>query len=105
MAEQNIGVPVLHEELLAPPWQPWMALGRCAEVDPELFFPEAAGPANAPKRVCFSCEVQAECLDYALDHKIMNGVWGGTSGYQRKNILKERGIEVDELDEEEGEAA
>jgi hypothetical protein len=45
-------------------WRDW---ALCAEVDPELFFPETGELADPAKRVCQACEVRAECLRYALD--------------------------------------
>jgi WhiB family redox-sensing transcriptional regulator len=30
------------------------------------------------------------CLEYALEHRIDHGVWGGTSERQRRRILKTR---------------
>ena len=36
--------------IVAPP--EWMADGLCAQVDPELFFPEAGAPNREAKAVC-----------------------------------------------------
>ena len=43
--------------------EPWTAKARCAETDPEAFFPEKGGSTAAAKRICQFCEVRAECLE------------------------------------------
>ena len=43
----------------------------CAEVDPEIFFPEGQGaPARTAKAICQNCVAVVECLDYALANDI-----------------------------------
>ena len=68
----------------------WQDLARCAETDPEAFFPEKGGPTEEPKRVCRSCEVRAECLEYALEHGMRFGIWGGMSERQRRRLAARR---------------
>ena len=42
-------------------------------------------------RVCKTpCPILAECLEYALDHRL-EGIWGGTTGRQRTTMRKLRG--------------
>jgi WhiB family transcriptional regulator, redox-sensing transcriptional regulator len=64
--------------------QAWQDLALCAEVDPEIFFPEKGGDVSAAKRVCFACEVRRDCLQYALDHAERWGIWGGVSERRRR---------------------
>ena len=45
----------------------WQERALCAQTDPEAFFPEKGGSTREAKRVCLSCEVRQECLEYALD--------------------------------------
>ncbi len=40
----------------------WHDLARCAETDPEMFFPEKGESTRPAKRVCAGCEVRTECL-------------------------------------------
>jgi len=70
--------------IIAPP--EWMAAGLCAEIDPELFYPESGAPNRDAKRVCAGCEVRAECLAYALAHRERHGVWGGTTERERRRM-------------------
>ena len=64
----------------------WMTAGLCAQVDPELFYPERGGSTTAAKQVCTGCPVLAECLAYALANDERFGVWGGTSERERRRI-------------------
>lgn len=66
--------------------QPWMNEGACAEVDPELFFPETAFEAKAAKRICRGCDVARQCLIHALNRPQEVGIWGGTSDRQRQKL-------------------
>ena len=63
----------------------WEDRALCAEIDPELFFPETRGasPRDA-RRICAACEVRAECLAYALEHPELQGVWGGLTEKERR---------------------
>ena len=62
----------------------WRDRARCAETDPDLWFPEKGHPVAAAKRICFACEVRDECLAYALAHPELLGVWGGFTEPQRR---------------------
>jgi WhiB family redox-sensing transcriptional regulator len=68
----------------------WQGKALCAQTDPELFFPEKGGSTVAPKQVCQSCDVRAECLEYALEHGIGFGIWGGMSEQQRRKTIRLR---------------
>lgn len=61
----------------------WQGAARCAEVDPELFFPEPCQSARAAVAVCGRCEVRGPCLAYAVAHRLFDGVWGGLTARQR----------------------
>lgn len=69
----------------------WMTEGTCATIGGDLWFPEGAGSSSAAaKRVCRGCPVRQQCLTYAMDNLIQDGVWGGTTVRQRRRIAKER---------------
>jgi WhiB family redox-sensing transcriptional regulator len=67
----------------------WMDRGLCTETDPEAFFPEVGEPSAPAKRVCRSCDVRTECLDYALEHGEVFGVWGGLSERERAPLRRQ----------------
>jgi WhiB family redox-sensing transcriptional regulator len=69
----------------------WQDKALCAEVDPELFYPEKGGSTRDPKRICAMCEVREPCLDYALTHEDVGrfGIWGGTSERERRVLRRQ----------------
>jgi hypothetical protein len=68
----------------------WRVDARCAQTDPEIFYPDKGGNTNDAKRVCAGCPVRANCLEYALDRDERYGVWGGLSRKERERLLKLR---------------
>lgn len=62
----------------------------CAQVDPELFYPDKGETARPAKRICRNCYEQTNCLQWALDHDETFGIWGGTTRQQRKKLQRER---------------
>lgn len=64
----------------------WQERALCAQTDPEAFFPEKGGSTREAKRICSSCEVRAECLEYALDNQERFGIWGGLSERERRRL-------------------
>lgn len=67
----------------------WQERALCAQTDPEAFFPEKGGSTREAKKVCRACEVQAECLEYALEHDERFGIWGGMSERERRRIKRQ----------------
>lgn len=69
-------------------------LGLVADVpfDLNLFFPEDGHRQQAARarRVCAACPVAEDCLAYALDHFIRDGIWGGTTLRQREPMWRAR---------------
>lgn len=61
----------------------WMDRRECADADPELFHSLKRTEANEAKRFCERCPVRRDCLEYAIDMRIVYGIWGGL-GYERR---------------------
>jgi WhiB family redox-sensing transcriptional regulator len=55
----------------------WMADGNCRNYPPAVFFPSDGVGVDRARRICATCPVTAECLEYALEQHIDHGVWGG----------------------------
>jgi WhiB family redox-sensing transcriptional regulator len=66
----------------------WQERALCAQTDPESFFPEKGGSTREAKKVCLTCEVRSDCLDYALAHDERFGIWGGLSERERRRLRK-----------------
>ena len=86
----------------------WMESAVCRQTDLELWFPDRENPAglirtiNRARNICRSCPVQIECLDYALASNEKYGIYGGinfgtTRGKTRRELRRERGIQVREV--------
>lgn len=68
----------------------WMDSAACAGMDPERFFPDSGNDAEV-KRVCMSCPVRAECLDYALSLPFQVwGIWAGVTERPRRAMRHQR---------------
>ena len=73
----------------------WRSAGACRSADPDLFFPiSSAGPAARQiaraKVICAGCGVRQECLDFALSHDQVYGIWGGTTPEDRQRARRRR---------------
>lgn len=73
--------------------EPWMHAAACRGLNPELFHPQPGESSDQAKAVCAGCPVRTECLDYAMAHYELFGVWGGTSQKQRSQ-LRRRGPRI-----------
>jgi WhiB family redox-sensing transcriptional regulator len=67
----------------------WMSDGACVDEDPDLWFPEKGKPTEA-KLICACCQVRDRCLDYAIEHNEVHGIWAGTTEKDRRRIRRER---------------
>jgi WhiB family redox-sensing transcriptional regulator len=68
----------------------WQDSALCAQTDPELFFPEKGGSVTAAKKVCATCPVTAACLEFALEHRMSHGIFGGMTERRRRPMLAAR---------------
>ena len=68
--------------------QKWQDEALCATADPECWFPERGGSTRDAKKVCRGCPVQVECLEYALEHDLRFGIWGGLSERERRRLKR-----------------
>ena len=66
----------------------WQERALCAQTDPEAFFPEKGGSTREAKKVCLTCEVRDDCLEYALMNDERFGIWGGLSERERRKLKK-----------------
>ena len=69
----------------------WQSDALCAQTDPEAFFPEKGGSTRDAKRICTSCEVRDQCLEYALANDERFGIWGGLSERERRKLKRHAG--------------
>ena len=65
----------------------WQDFAACKGHDNEAFFSESR--TKEAKKICSECEVETECLIFALETNSL-GVWGRTTTYQRIDMIEER---------------
>jgi WhiB family redox-sensing transcriptional regulator len=74
----------------------WVEGAACAQTDPELFFPDRGKPSVEAKLVCRRCPAAAACLEFALNSPIrVQGVWGGTTEKERRELRRQQGVKTD----------
>jgi len=82
------GVPGVHRPAEDDDPLAWQSDALCAQTDPEAFFPEKGGSTRDAKKICASCEVRNQCLEYALKNDERFGIWGGLSERERRKLRK-----------------
>jgi WhiB family redox-sensing transcriptional regulator len=83
----RLGVPGVRQAEEENPLE-WQSDSLCAQTDPEAFFPEKGGSTRDAKKICSSCEVRSQCLNYALENDERFGIWGGLSERERRKLRK-----------------
>jgi WhiB family transcriptional regulator, redox-sensing transcriptional regulator len=64
----------------------WRDRAACRGTDLALFFPGRGQSAEPARRICARCPVREACLDYAIGHGIVHGVWGGLTERDRRAL-------------------
>jgi WhiB family redox-sensing transcriptional regulator len=69
----------------------WQRDAACREhPNPELWFPARGQTAERARDICYGCRVRDECLQYAIEHDIDAGIWGGLSPQERRQASASR---------------
>ena len=68
----------------------WRQRGACRGLDPDIFYPLEDADAGPAKAVCTGCSVRDTCLEFALDTREGEGIWGGTTARERRRLLRQR---------------
>lgn len=84
-----------HEHWLPTPERVlWQDQALCREIGPDTFYADhASGASNdygKAKDVCDRCPVTTECLDFALETRAVEGIWGGLNEAERRAERKRR---------------
>jgi len=72
----------------------WRDHANCRSADPSLFFPDAGAEEaqreeiEAARALCQACPVQAACLQFALETRQQDGIWGGTTEEERRRLRR-----------------
>ncbi len=68
--------------------RPWVVFAACKDADPDLFFIEPDGDPRPAVALCNVCTVRQQCLDYAVEARLRDGIWGGMTPKQRRRFIK-----------------
>ena len=64
----------------------WRGRAACRGTDLAVFFPGRGESAEPARQICARCPVRGPCLDYALSHGIVHGIWGGLAERDRRAL-------------------
>ena len=61
----------------------------CADLNPEMWFPEPGYHGRAAKWICNNrCLAREECLTWALATRVPYGIWAGLSTAEREKLQR-----------------
>lgn len=63
----------------------WRDEAACKSVGPSEFF--GGAQTRKTKSMCSICVVSKQCLQFALDNDIRDGIWGGYNSKERRSML------------------
>jgi WhiB family transcriptional regulator, redox-sensing transcriptional regulator len=66
----------------------WTLQAACLDVPEAVFYPEKGGDVRPGKRICQTCRVREECLEYAMVNNERFGIWGGLSEPERRRLRR-----------------
>jgi WhiB family transcriptional regulator, redox-sensing transcriptional regulator len=65
----------------------WRYRAACRGADLDVFFPGRGESAEPARRICARCPVREPCLEFAIGHGIVHGIWGGLAERDRRALL------------------
>lgn len=69
----------------------WRLYAACRSYpNPYIFYSDWPYEQEQAKRICNTCPVKNECLQYALSHKEAFGIWGGETERSRRRMIRLR---------------
>lgn len=71
-------------------YRDWYGDAACRDHGHRLWFASHRQFAHAAIAICDSCPVQHDCLQLALSHPELDGIWGGTDAEERAAIRARR---------------
>ena len=83
----------------------WQERAACLTINTTIFFPYSTGYHEKPgstawdraRAVCKVCTVRMKCLDFAINNRLGDGMYGGKTPEERNAIRNQRRKELKEL--------
>lgn len=66
----------------------WREHAACKGESPSVFFFEDTSPNHEARRMCYTCPVRIDCLEYATEHEKDWGVWAGVTARVRLTLRR-----------------
>lgn len=66
----------------------WRDHAACKGKNPSVFFFEDTSPNHEARRLCHSCPVRIDCLEYATEDEKDWGIWGGVTARVRLTLRR-----------------
>jgi WhiB family redox-sensing transcriptional regulator len=70
------------------PPQNWVRHAACAGHDPDHWFVPEQATYRYARPICAACPVRVDCLDWAMRAGEYQGMWGGLSPGQRRQLRR-----------------
>jgi WhiB family redox-sensing transcriptional regulator len=71
-----------------PPQDGWVRQAACAGHDPDHWYVPEQTTYRYARAICAVCPVKTDCLNWALRAGEYQGMWGGLSPQQRRQLRK-----------------
>lgn len=66
----------------------WQAQAACRRLDPDWWFSTQPQATAKARKTCRGCPVRQQCLSAALADPTLSGMWGGTTGRERRRMRR-----------------
>ncbi|HEX5097489.1 MAG TPA: WhiB family transcriptional regulator [Acidimicrobiia bacterium] len=75
---------------ISPTRTDWQAEAACRDVDTDIFFPVSDADAGPAIEICANCPVREACLEWALEFRPSDGIYGGLTPIERHRLIRRR---------------
>ena len=66
----------------------WRKYAACRGEPPSVFFFEDTSPNHQARRMCVTCPIRLDCLEYATEYEKDWGIWGGVTARVRLTLRR-----------------
>lgn len=78
-----------HFTYIQPTERHWMDQAHCKD-RPDIDWFDTDCGLQAAATICYGCPVKTDCLDYAIDIDVEDGIWAGLWGEQLRAMQNHR---------------
>ena len=78
------------KDVISPMSLSWRQKAACRGLSTDIFYPVSDDDADEAKSICAVCPVREACLEWALDTREREGIWGGATERERRRLIRQR---------------